>query len=85
MKSITIHGLDDLQYELIRKKAQSQGLSLNKTIKKLLDDSLGIKSPDTYNRKKDFQEFMGLWSKSDVNKFNTSVKDFETINDEDWS
>jgi hypothetical protein len=36
MKSITIHGIDDPLAELIKSKAQSERLSINKTIKKRL-------------------------------------------------
>jgi hypothetical protein len=32
MKSITIHGIDDPLAELIKSKAQSEGLSINKTV-----------------------------------------------------
>ena len=38
MKSITIHGLDDEMDEQIRNRAGAAGLSLNKTIKLLLQD-----------------------------------------------
>ena len=43
MKSITIHGVDEPLSELIKSKAQSEGLSINKTIKKILESSLGVK------------------------------------------
>jgi len=42
MKSITIHGLDGPLDTLIREKARKQQLSLNKTIKLLLEESLGL-------------------------------------------
>ena len=42
MKSITIHGIDDPLAGLIKSRAQSEGLSINKTVKKLLEESLGV-------------------------------------------
>ena len=40
MKSITIHGIDDPLAKLIKSKVRSEGLSVNKTVKKLLEESL---------------------------------------------
>ena len=42
MKSITIHGIDDPLAELIKSRARSEGLSINKTVIKLLEESLGF-------------------------------------------
>ena len=50
MKSITIHGLDGKLYERIKEKAKRQGLSLNRTIKNLLEKSLGIKNHNQHFR-----------------------------------
>lgn len=44
MKSITIHNVDDPLDRLLQERAKSQGMSLNKTIKFLLAESLGITS-----------------------------------------
>lgn len=84
MKSITIHGLDDILEKLIQKEAKKKGLSLNKTIKALLADSLGAENSVEMNHREDFQEFFGIWNENDVNKFNASVADLEKIDKEDW-
>jgi len=82
MRSITIHNLDDNLDTLIRGEAKSWGLSLNKTIKRLLEQSLGI--THKYRRKSDFSEFFGLWTKKDAEEFDRAVRDFEKIDREDW-
>lgn len=80
MKSITIHGLDDALDRLIQEKADQEGASLNKTIKKLLQQSLGLsKQP----QKHDFSAFCGIWSKKEYEEFERSIKDFERIDRED--
>jgi predicted DNA-binding ribbon-helix-helix protein len=84
MKSITIHGLEEPLWSLIKSKAELEGLSLNKTIKKLLEKSLGISRPEENNRKNEFKQFLGCWSKTDLDEFNTAISDIEQINPKDW-
>ena len=54
MKSITIHGVDKQLTDLIKSKAESEGLSINKTIKKLLETSLGVKPQVEKKNLKDY-------------------------------
>lgn len=84
MKSITIHGIENPLWSILKAKSESEGLSLNRTIKKLLEVSLGIIPKSTKKRKKEFQEFCGVWSNSDLHEFNESTKEFEHIDKEDW-
>ena len=84
MKSITIHGIDDPLAELIKSRAQTEGLSINKTVKKLLEESLGVKPRTTDINRDDFEEFCGIWSNSDLAEFEEDTKDLRSINDEDW-
>ncbi|MCA1792819.1 MAG: hypothetical protein ABR534_04395 [Desulfotignum sp.] len=84
MKSITIHGLEEPLWSLVKSKAEFEGLSLNKTIKKLLEKSLGISRPEENNRKNEFKQFLGCWSKTDLDEFNTAISDIEQINPKDW-
>ena len=84
MKSITIHGVDEPLAELIRSKARSEGLSVNKTIKKMLETSLGIKPPDQDTKRGDYEEFCGLWSESDLAEFEEITEGFRKVESEDW-
>lgn len=83
MKSITVHGLDDTLDEKIRTKAGAEGLSLNKTIKQLLKEALGMgeRPPD---RRRDFQDFLGSWSRADLQEFHRATEDFATVDLDDW-
>jgi hypothetical protein len=85
MKSITIHGLEDPLDSLIREKAKKQGLSLNKTIKNLLAESLGITPKSDESRKKDFLDLFGTWSQEEARAFTARTADLEKIDPEDWS
>ena len=42
MKSITIHGLDGPLWSMLKAKSEFEGMSLNKTIKMLLENSLDV-------------------------------------------
>jgi len=84
MKSITLHGIDSKLDDLIKRKARKQGQSLNKTIKKLLEKSLGLNSDIEGDRRKEFTDLFGIWSKDEVKEFDKHTKDFEQIDNEDW-
>ena len=84
MKSITIHGIDDPLAELIKSRARSEGLSINKTVKKLLEESLGVKPRTKGTNRSDFEEFCGIWSDSELAEFEKNTKNLRNINHEDW-
>ena len=82
MKSITIHNIDEKTSFLIEKLAKKSGLSLNKTIKMLLQKALGHEHE--LNGGNDFEEFLGIWSKDDFEEFEQRVKDLNKIDAFDW-
>lgn len=84
MKSITIHNLDEELDRSLRKEAREHGLSLNKTVKNLLRASLGLSKKTLEDRKKDFADVFGVWSKKEAEEFEARIKDFEKIDKEDW-
>ncbi len=84
MKSITIHGLEDPLNTLIREKARQEGLSLNKTIKQLLADTLGVKNADQTSRENEFADLCGVWSQKDAAEFDKNSVTLSTIDPEDW-
>ena len=83
MKSITIHGLDDEMDEQIRNRAGAAGLSLNKTIKLLLEGALGMRGRPL-DRRKEFEDLSGAWSSADLESFSLATDDFGRIDAEDW-
>jgi plasmid stability protein len=85
MKSITIHKLDNDLDALIRDRARREGISLDKTVKKLLEESLGIKPKDEDNRKEEeFLDIFGAWSEEEACEFDRTTRDFEKIDLKDW-
>lgn len=84
MKSITIHGLSDELDEMIRKQAEKQNTSLNKTIKALLEEALGLNKKGKPDHSKDFDDLFGIWTKQDAEEFNNATAQFERIDHQDW-
>ncbi len=85
MKSITIHGIDRPLEKLLKVKAEEEKTSMNKTIKKILEEALGVRPSPDDPRRKEFAEFLGIWSKADLEQFNREIGDFESIHEEDWA
>ena len=83
MTSITIHGLEDPLDSLIREKARQQGISLNKTIKQLLAESLGI-SQDIKKSQHDFADLSGVWSSEELKEFTHTAQEFSITDPKDW-
>lgn len=84
MASISIHGLDDNTLTLIKTHARNDGVSVNREVKQLLYRALGVKPPDSDSRRKQFEEFCGVWSEEENKDFNQATKDFDRIDAEDW-
>jgi hypothetical protein len=84
MKTMTIHGIDPQLDNLIKSKAKAEGLSVNKTIKKLLEISLGITPRPGKKNISDFEEFCGVWTREDVKEFEKTIEDLSQVAPGDW-
>jgi hypothetical protein len=82
MKSITIHGMDDELDRLIRKKAAEEQKSLNKTIKGLLEEALGVRP--SKDHREEFADLFGSWSAADRRQFEKATEDLRRVDPEDW-
>lgn len=84
MNSITIHGLDDHLKARIKSRAEKEGLSLNKTVKKMLEESLGMRPRSDGRHRGAFQDFCGVWSVEDLAEFERQTEDLRQVDEEDW-
>lgn len=85
VKTITIHGIDDVTMEQLKNKAEEAGLSVNKTVKKLLHEVLGIKPEDISSKRSDFEEFCGVWNEDDLSEFDEATVTLNQIESGEWS
>jgi len=83
MKSITIHKIDDETEQKLLELANKEGISLNRLVKRVLRESLGL-DKISRNNKSDFADFLGVWSVSDAEEFQQNVAPLEEIDNEDW-
>lgn len=82
--SYTIHNLDNHTVNLIRQRAKQEGLSINKTLKKLIHQSLGLEIASKKKDKINFDEFVGTWTQEEYEEFQEAVKIFDEIDEEMW-
>jgi plasmid stability protein len=84
VKSITIHGLDEHLDRTIRSLADREGLSMNKTIKKVLRSALGLDEQSMTTRREQFTDLFGTWTKQDLEEFQENTADFSQVDPSDW-
>jgi hypothetical protein len=47
----------------------NKGLSMNRTIKKMLESALGVRPRQNHANRREFEEFCGVWSRADLSEF----------------
>ena len=67
-----------------RKKAEEEGISLNKTIKRLLRQALGLKESVQPDHREEFRDLFGIWSDEDACELANYVEAFEKVDASDW-
>ena len=85
MKAITLRNLPDEVARAIRKKAETEGTSLNKATIALLEQSIpgtGKKSKRTLHH--DFDKFAGTWTKEEAEEFDKALAELRQIDPEVW-
>ncbi len=83
MKSITIHGVDKETEKLLKERAKSSGLSVNRVVKELLAKALGI-GKDKQDHRDEFLDLFGTWTEKDEEEFMEAVRDLEIVHPGDW-
>lgn len=84
MRSITIHSIDDFLYSKIKDRAMEEHNSMNKTVKIILAGAMGQTKNAAADRKKEFMDIFGKWSKKDLADFEKNIQDMRKIDMEDW-
>jgi hypothetical protein len=84
VKSITIHGVDDQLAGRLKQVAEAGGTSMNRTIKRLLEEVLGLKPRPRGHNREQFEAFSGVWSRQELRAFRKATADLEQVHDGDW-
>ena len=87
MKTITLRKIPPEIANLIRQKAEAEGLSLAKTTFKLLEEGLGIrrKKKARTTAHHDLDSLAGCWSKEEAAAFKKALRDQRQIDPEMWT
>jgi hypothetical protein len=83
MKAITIHGLEDPVWVLLKERAEEQGASVNATVKAILEQPLGVKRVPQPPHRHDFEEFCGIWSQQEYDQFREATAGDRSVSAED--
>ena len=83
MKTISLHGVDkELEYK-IREKAAEYGLSVNRTLKKIIGDSLGRRG-GSGDPRRDFDDLCGALSAKAGEELEGILSEMDRIDPEKW-
>ncbi len=84
MKSITIHGVDDHLAQALKRLAEENRTSVNRTVKRLLEEVLGMKPRESARYHDDFVQYCGLWSPEELTEFEEATADMAAVDPQDW-
>jgi hypothetical protein len=84
MKSISIHGVDKEMARRIREKSAEYGLSVNRTMKKLLGESLGLEN-EKAKPSHEFDDLCGILPKKAGAELEKILQEMDTVDPEAWS
>ncbi|HHT9126151.1 MAG TPA: FitA-like ribbon-helix-helix domain-containing protein [Candidatus Brocadiia bacterium] len=84
MATMTVRGIDDEVAKLLKDQANSEGISVNALMLKMVKESLGIEKKGRTKIYRDLDHLAGTWSEKDLKEFQKNVEDLEKIDKENW-
>lgn len=84
MKAITLRNLPDEVARAIRRRAEREGLSLNKAVLAVLAERLGVAPGATPARYHDLDELAGAWTDAEARAFDRALAAQRGIDPELW-
>lgn len=85
MKTFTIRGIDEELHSSLKESADSESVSLNQWILRVLRQVVGLgKQRDHTQENHDLDYLFGIWSEEDYRLFEESQESFRKIDGEIW-
>jgi plasmid stability protein len=85
MKSISVHGIDGETEKALKERAKKRGLSVNKAVKELLAESLGLGDrPKDKDNRAAFADLCGIWTPEEAEEFQAASSDLKSVDSKDW-
>jgi len=80
---MTLRRIPDAVEKKLRARSRRSGHSINRTTIELLEEALGVKTPE--GKKRDLSRFSGRWQESEYREFERHTALFEKIDAEVWA
>ena len=84
MHAITLRNIPRELQEAIKRRARREGLSLNKTVQRMLEEVVGLK-PSSSMQHHDLDHLAGTWSDEEADAFDAALAEQRRIDPELWS
>ena len=87
LRQLTIRGFGRELAHVVRRRAKEDGVSLNKTVLRMLEEAAGLRPGRAGGRAigSALDEHRGTWSAAQARTFKKAVTDFEQIDPDLWS
>ena len=82
MKAITLRNIPPETAQEVERQAREWGLSLNKTVLRLLERALGVRTGP--QRHHDLDELAGVWGPEEAREFDKVLAEQRRIDNELW-
>ncbi len=84
MATMTIRGIDDEVAKLLKDQANSEGISVNALLLKMVKESLGIEKKRRTKIYHDLDHLAGTWNEKDLKEFQKNVEYLEKVDKKIW-
>jgi hypothetical protein len=84
MTAITLRNIPPQVQDAIRKRADAEGLSLNRTVIQMLEEAAGQRASSKPTLHHDLDYLAGTWSDAEATAFETSLAEQRKVDPEIW-
>jgi antitoxin FitA-like protein len=84
MTAITLRNIPTKLQEAIRRRAGKDGLSLNKTVIRMLEEAAGQRTTADHELHYDLDHLAGTWSEEDAAAFDEALAEQRRVDPELW-
>ena len=87
LPQLTVRGFSPRLADVIRRRAEAQGLSLNKAVLRMLEEAAGLRRPagGSGSIGDALDEHAGTWTAAEARRLKRAVADFEQVDPDLWS
>jgi hypothetical protein len=85
MTAITLRNIPSKLQDVIRRRAGKYGLSLNKTVIRMLEEAAGQRTAPGRELHNDLDHLAGTWSEEEAAAFDAALSEQRRVDPELWS